>query len=58
MPERRLGHYRILDLVGHGGMGEVYRAEDTKLHRTVAIKLLPQSLAGHSVARERLIREA
>ena len=58
MPDRILGHYRILDLVGQGGMGEVYRAEDTKLHRTVALKLLPQSLAGHSVARERLIREA
>jgi len=41
----RLGPYEIFGLIGKGGMGEVYRARDTRLDRTVAIKVLPPNLA-------------
>ncbi len=44
----RLGPYEIAAQIGVGGMGEVYRATDTKLKRDVAIKVLPESLAGGS----------
>ena len=54
----RLGHYRILEKIGAGGMGEVYLAEDLKLERPVAIKLLPAWAAGDRTAVERLVREA
>ncbi len=54
----RLGPYEIQAAIGAGGMGEVYRAKDTRLGRTVAIKVLPAELASHSGARERLEREA
>jgi serine/threonine protein kinase len=40
-PGARLGHYEVLTLIGHGGMGEVYRARDPRLGRDVAIKILP-----------------
>ncbi len=45
-PGTRLGPYEITVQIGVGGMGEVYRARDTKLDRDVAIKVLPESLAG------------
>jgi tetratricopeptide (TPR) repeat protein len=54
----KLGPYTILAAIGAGGMGEVYRAKDTKLGRQVAIKVLPDHLAADAAARERLRREA
>ena len=54
----RLGAYEILSALGAGGMGEVYRARDTRLHRVVAIKVLPANRSGDSDARRRFDREA
>ncbi len=54
----RIGPYEILDPLGAGGMGEVYRARDTRLERTVAIKVLPEDLSNRPEARERFEREA
>jgi serine/threonine protein kinase len=54
----RLGTYEIRTRIGAGGMGEVYRAHDTKLDRDVAIKILPPALAGDSSALARFEREA
>src|SRR5579864_2347605 len=55
---KRLGPYEILSAVGTGGMGEVYRARDTRLDRTIAIKVLPAHLADKPELRERFEREA
>ena len=57
-PGARLGPYQILGLLGEGGMGEVYRAKDTRLERTVAIKILREHLSGNPQLRERFEREA
>jgi eukaryotic-like serine/threonine-protein kinase len=56
-PSTRLGPYEILSPIGAGGMGEVYSARDTRLERTVAIKLLPAHLAGNERLRARFERE-
>jgi serine/threonine protein kinase/Tol biopolymer transport system component len=58
VPGARLGPYEIVSLVGAGGMGEVYKAKDTRLDRTVAIKILPPQLAADPQFRERFDREA
>ncbi len=57
-PGHRLGSYEILAPIGAGGMGEVYRARDTRLKRDVAIKILPDALAADRERLARLQREA
>ena len=54
----KLGPYEIQSPVGAGGMGEVYRARDTRLDRTVAVKILPSHLSDSPEARQRFEREA
>jgi Tol biopolymer transport system component len=54
----RLGPYEVLGLIGEGGMGQVYRASDTRLDRAVAIKVLPSAVAADRVRRDRFEREA
>ena len=58
LPGKRLGPYEILSAIGAGGMGEVYKARDTRLDRIVAIKVLPTHLADRAELRERFEREA
>ncbi|HVO76811.1 MAG TPA: protein kinase, partial [Candidatus Bathyarchaeia archaeon] len=55
---KTISHYLILDKLGEGGMGVVYKAEDTKLDRLVAIKVLPQNLSGDAEAKSRFVQEA
>jgi Tol biopolymer transport system component/predicted Ser/Thr protein kinase len=57
-PGSRLGPYEVLSPLGAGGMGEVYKAKDTRLDRTVAVKVLPQHLSDSSDVRQRFEREA
>jgi Tol biopolymer transport system component/tRNA A-37 threonylcarbamoyl transferase component Bud32 len=57
-PGARIGAYLIDELIGAGGMGEVYRAHDTKLHRDVALKILPSAFASDQVRLARFEREA
>lgn len=54
----RLGHYEVQVLLGEGGMGEVYRGRDTRLNRTVAIKVIPRALSADPLRRQRFDREA
>jgi eukaryotic-like serine/threonine-protein kinase len=58
LPGDRLGPYRIIERIGAGGMGEVYRAIDTRLERPVAVKVLAASVAAGTDGRQRFDREA
>jgi Tol biopolymer transport system component len=58
VPGSRLGPYQIIEPIGAGGMGEVYKASDTRLERIVAVKVLPPHWAGNTEMRQRFEREA
>lgn len=58
MVGERVSHYKIIEKIGSGGMGEIYRAEDVTLKRTVALKFLPQSISFDEEAKKRFLTEA
>jgi len=57
-PDQKIAHYRVIEKIGEGGMGEVYRAEDTKLGRSVALKILPEQFVQDETRLTRFSREA
>jgi len=58
MIRKTISHYKILEKIGEGGMGVVYRAQDTKLDRIVALKFLPKHLLCDEEAKARFVHEA
>ena len=58
MTGRKLGNYEVLDKLGEGGMGQVWRARDSRLNRSVAVKVLPPDVAGDPARRQRFEQEA
>src|SRR5581483_10281899 len=56
--EGRVLHYQLLEKLGAGGMGEIYKAQDTRLNRSVAIKVLPASFSSEPERQRRFIQEA
>src|SRR5258708_15420753 len=58
MTAQTLGHYQMLEKLGSGGMGEVYKARDTRLNRLVAIKVLPPDKVANADRKRRFIQEA
>src|SRR5215210_6988382 len=58
MVSKVIGHFAVLDKIGEGGMGEVYRARDTKLDRIVAIKVLPALKVSDAERQRRFVQEA
>src|SRR2546427_8446915 len=58
IPEHSIAHYRVMEKIGAGGMGTVYKAYDKKLHRIVALKLLPPEYVSQQDRRRRFFQEA
>src|SRR5262249_21305370 len=57
-PSQMFLHYRVVEKIGSGGMGEVFKAEDTRLGRTVALKVLPAAVNQNLIAKRRFLKEA